>query len=141
MASNDNDRLRLDEIWELHQRYDGPVPAQYLDPAEARRLRRERGALSVHERQIADAVDAALRADEDLRWLETEPPSGERTLRIENQTHYRDRMVRNAAAGLTQAAALRARLGLPPHPLIASVHMADILAEDATDSRQLRLAV
>jgi hypothetical protein len=111
---------------ELESRFDGPIPRQF-DETELTIRRRQRGRAIVLERQGEAAIDAANRAqlevaeiDDDL--LDRDHPQWRRDSlerRRQAAAHRVTVQIADAVEALREAAAIRAALGLPEHPLIA----------------------
>ena len=115
---------QLQQMLEL--RYDGPIPAQHMETAQAKR-RRRRGILSVLETQAAQFLDAAERCQGDMEDIAADLADGslapwQRKINERRLQSNRERCnahVLAAAETLRQAMALRHELGLIPHPIVA----------------------
>ncbi len=140
-SSNDNDKLTLDEMWALQQRFNGPIPAQYTEDQDLRAVRLQRGALAVAERQLAASLIAAEYAEDEYAYYAAEAQTALIRQQMKNYTLMRDRAVRDAAEALARANALRAELDRAPHPISAIAELAARGEAHVPDKRQLRLAV
>jgi hypothetical protein len=131
------DDIPADPHRDLERRYDGPIPAQHLDTARARRHRR-RGTLSVLESQLAQFLDAAERCQGDIEDLLADledrrlacPQREVSELQVQAMRARCEAHIGAAADAFRQAAPLRRELGLRPHPLAALLRL---LAEGESD--------
>ena len=117
--------LPLTALRDLELRYDGPIPAQYRATEQTAR-RRARGTIAVLENQGAEALNAAIRCEEESEELAAD--LGEPSLsRWQRDAHERRRTaaearaaahIESAVRAFREAAHLRGHLVLPPHPLV-----------------------
>jgi uncharacterized protein (UPF0335 family) len=105
----------------LELRYDGPIPPQHLDHAQARR-RRLRGSMALLESQATQFLDAAERCQGEIEDLATDLADLSKDAaaqKLQAKAARCNAHIRAAAEALGQAISLRQALGLAPHPLVA----------------------
>ena len=119
LNTNDNDSPTLDEMWELEQRFNGPIPEQYVN-LERQQRRRRLGLLALLEDQATRYLDAAQRIEAEIEELRSDDPE-KMAEKIRMAMNNRERMIRDAGSALLQAADIRRQLRLPPSPILAAV--------------------
>ena len=119
LNTNDNDSPTLDEMWELEQRFNGPIPEQYVN-LERQQRRRRLGLLALLEDQATRYLDAAQRIETEIEELRSDDPA-KMADKIHMAMNNRERMIRDAGSALLQAADVRRQLHLPPSQILAAV--------------------
>ena len=112
-------RLHSDPAEDLELCFDGPIPAHRTETDAAAALA-ERGALAMLERMLAEYLDEAERLDRCISELANED-DGRDDWDVA-QARYAANL-RSAAWAMKAVAAQRAKMGLSPHPIAATVRL------------------